>query len=323
MGVVDEESLLASHWVDGRSRGTMWDLTASKVAMMDCRRPGALGFVVGGVVLFALLLTGCVGGADDAADPVDLTVSSPASLPRVDLSQPPVADDPDPSVRAGAVAGFVDCEHGVRQGGWTLDFGPLGSGADPDAALEDMVDGGTLGMPHEKFVAAGRDDGRVLYVYEVSGIAKAALVIADSASVELDTEDRWAIETFASCDPAEFDSSTDDEIPRQVWQDADGNRVPTSVIFSSRGPEHCDWETVTFLTVDGQGYISDPGNVLDGRGFIAPFDSDASLPPNAVDTGYRRDDRHLWLSSDRSIAYVVTDDAVEVWPSSTEEFACA
>jgi hypothetical protein len=143
------------------------------------------------------------------------------------------------------------------------------------------------------------------------------------SSVELDNEDRWVIETFASCDPAEFDPSTDEEIPRQVWQDVDDNRVPTSVISSSRGPEHCDWETVTFLSLRRQGYISDPDNVLEGRGFVTPFDADAVLPSDAVDTGYRRDDRRLWLSIDRSIAYVVTDDAVEAWPSSIEEFACA
>ena len=280
-----------------------------------------------------MIVAGCGEGDNDRGEPVgesDPTTSLSqagqpglsTSLPQVDLSTPPVADDPDPSVRAGAVASFIDCDHGVWQGGWTSDFGPLGGGADPDDALEDMIAGGTLGMPDDNFVAAGRDDGRVLYVYDVAGTPKAALVIADSASVELDTEDRWAIETFASCDPSEFDPSTDDEIPQQVWEDDDGNRVPTSVISSARGPEHCNWETVTFLRLDGQGYISDPNGVLGGRGFVAPYEAAATLPQDAIDTGYRQDDRRLSLSSDRSIAYIVTGDDVEAWPSSTEEFAC-
>ena len=289
---------------------------------MDCRRTAVIGSVVGCVLLFATLLVACGGQANDAAETLAQPAVPTASLPQVDLSKPPVADDPDPSVRAGAVATFVDCEHGVWQGGWTSDFGPLGSGADPDEALADMVQGGTLGMPDENFVAVGRDDGRVLYVYEVAGSSKAALVIADSASIELDTEDRWAVETFATCDPAEFDPSTDDEIPVQVWQAADGNRVPTAVINSAPGPEHCGWETVTFLTFDGRGYISDPDDVLGGSGFVAPFDADAALPPDAVDTGYRQAGRRLWLSSDGLIAFVVTDDAVEAWPSSTAEFGC-
>lgn len=247
--------------------------------MTASRRPEASHRFVGCAALLATLLVGCSGEADEA----DEGEAMPASLPQVDLSMSPVANDPDPSIRAGAAATFIECEHGVWQGGWTSDFGPLGSGADPDEALEDMIHSGTLGMPDENFMAVGQDDGRVLYVYEVDGSPKAALVIADSASVQLDTEDRWAIETFASCDPAEFDPSTDDEIPRQVWQDADGNRVPTSVNTSARGPEHCEWETVTFLTLDGQGYISDPDDVLDGRGFVAPFDADAALPPDAVE----------------------------------------
>lgn len=287
--------------------------------MTASRRPAAFRGLVGCAARFAILLVGCSGDPDEA----DEEGATLASLPQVDLSKAPVANDPDPSMRAGAAANFIDCEHGVWQGGWTSDFGPLGSGADPDEALEDMIQSGTLGMPDENFMAVGRDGGRVLYVYEVDGSPKAALVIADSAKVQLDPDDRWVIETFASCDPAEFDPSTDDESPRQVWQDADGERVPTSVITSARGPAHCDWQSVTFLTVDGQGYISDPDDVLDGRGFVAPFSADAILPPDAVDTGYRQADRRLWLSRDRSIAFVVTEDAVEAWPSSTEEFACA
>ncbi len=220
------------------------------------------------------------------------------------------------------MADFVDCEYGIWQGGWTSDFGPLGSGAGPDEALEDMIDGETFGMPGEGFVAVGRDEDRVLYTYDVAGVSKAALVIADSTGVELEAEDRWAIETFASCDPSEFDPSTDGEFPQEVWQDADGERVPTSVITSSRGPEHCGWESATFLRLDGEGYISDPQGVLDGRGFVAPFDADAELPSDAIDVGYQQQGRRLWLSNDRLIAFVVTADVVEAWPSSTEEFAC-
>lgn len=287
--------------------------------MTRARRRLVIRSVVGCAALIASPVVGCTGQVNDT----DKRVATLASLPHVDLSLAPVANDPDPSMRAGAAAIFIDCEHGVWQGGWTSDLGPLGGGADPDEALQDMIRGGTLGMPDENFVAVGQDHGRVLYVYEVDGSPKAALVIADGDRVELDTEDQWAIETFASCDPSEFDPSTDDEIPLQVWQDADGNRVPTSVITSTYGPEHCDWETVTFLTLGGQGYISDPDDALGGLGFVAPFDDDAVLPPDAVDTGYRQADHHLWLSSDRSIAYVVNDDAVEAWPSSTEEFACA
>jgi hypothetical protein len=94
------------------------------------------------------------------------------------------------------------------------------------------------------------------------------------------------------------------------------------VIVSRPAPEHCGWESVTFLTFDDQRYVSDPDDALGGRGFVSPFDADGALPSDAVDTGYAQGDRHLWVSTDRTIAYVVTGDAVEVWPSSTEELVC-
>lgn len=276
-----------------------------------------------GLVLGVSLLAACGSSAPNEAGLSETSPTPAGSLPLVDLSQRPVADDPDPSLRAGAAANFVECEYGVWQGGWTSDFGPLGSGADPDGALDDMIEGEILGIPDEGLRAAGRDQDRVLYTYEVAGSPKLSVVVADSTNVALDTEDRWAVETFASCDPAEFDPSTDDRFPINVWQDADGDRVPTSVISSARGPEHCGWESATFLVLDGVGYISDPEGVLGGGGFVAPFDGDAELPSDATDTGYRREGRRLWLSNDRAIAFIVTDDVVEAWPSSTEQFGCA
>lgn len=299
----------------------MTDCRKSFAALASRRRRSASVGVCAAVIVASL--AGCGDSSPEEGAPGGQSSTSLASLPMIDLSKAPVADDPDPSVRAGAVADYIDCDFGVWQGGWTSDFGPLGSGTNPDEALKDMIDGETLGMPDRGFVAVGRDEDRVLYTYDVAGIAKAALVIADSTSVELETEDRWAIETFASCDPAEFDPSTDDAFPQDVWHDADRNRVPTSVIMSSRGPEHCGWESATFLRVDGHGYISDPQGVLGGRGFVAPFDADAELPSDAIDTGYQQQGRRLWLSNDRLIAFVVTADRVEAWPSSTEEFGCA
>jgi hypothetical protein len=62
------------------------------------------------------------------------------------------------------------------------------------------------------------------------------------------------VETFATCDPAEYDPSTDDQLSIDVWVDADGNRVPTSIITSSPGAEHCEWQSVTFLFYEDRQY---------------------------------------------------------------------
>lgn len=305
---------------------------------MSGRRPAAQ---LAGVVLATVIVAGC-GNPTTGDAPVPAAAVTPGtsvtsvisvtpatsvapvvSLPLVDLSQPPVADDADPAVRAGAVANFVDCEYGVWQGGWTADYGPLGSGPSPDAALATALRERVLALPDQGFVAAGRDEGRVVYTYDVAGRSKAAVIVADSATMDIVTADDWGVEAFASCDPAEFDVPGQEAFPMTVWQDADGNGVPTSSVTSYRGPEHCEWESVTYLALDGEQYISDPEQVFDGRDFVAPFDADAELPPDAIDTGYRRDGRHLWLSSDRTIAYVVTDSSTEAWPSSTDDFFCA
>ncbi len=275
------------------------------------------------VALVASVLVACGSAAQNEGSSGGVSSIPDSSIPTVDLSQRPVADAPDPSERAGAAANFIECEYGVWQGGWSLDFGPLGSGSDPDGAIDDLIRGDMLGLPGEDFTVVGQDQDRVLYTYEVADSPKASVVVADSEHVALDTEDRWAVETFATCDPAEFDPSTDDQFPMDVWQDTGGNRVPTSVITSSRGPEHCGWESATFLTLVGVGYISDPDGVLGADGFVAPFDDDAELPSDAIKTDYQRDGRRLWLSKDRTIAFVVSDDRVEAWPSSTEDFFCA
>jgi hypothetical protein len=273
-----------------------------------------------GAALAGVLLTACGTPADNGDG---APVASVPSVPSVDLTQRPIADDPDPALRSGAVANFLECEHGVWQGGWGPDYGFLASGPNPDAALAVLLDERMLALPTAGFVAAGVDEGRVLYTYRVGTSTKAAVVVANETKVTLGSTDEWSVESFASCDPAEFDASADESIPMTVWTDAAGERVPTSVITSYRGPEHCGWESATFLTVDDTAYISDPEGVLGDRGFVVPFDGDTELPPDAIDTGYEQAGRHLWLSPDRTIAFVVTDERVEAWPSATEQSYCA
>jgi hypothetical protein len=57
--------------------------------------------------------------------------------------------------------------------------------------------------------------------------------------------------------------------------------------------------------------------------FIVPFDDDVELPTDTTDTGYHYDGRQLWLSADGSIAYLVDEDRVEAWPTTSDPVACA
>jgi hypothetical protein len=114
-----------------------------------------------------------------------------------------------------------------------------------------------------------------------------------------------------------------------VWQDARGNRVPIDTITSYRGPEHCDWQDITFLVL-GTGtaerrYLRDTKGEL-SHYLATTFDPSAALPRQATDTGFERDGRRLWLHPDGTAAYLVdtkNPERVERWPAAKTGFACA
>jgi hypothetical protein len=73
---------------------------------------------------------------------------------------------------------------------------------------------------------------------------------------------------------------------------------------------------------DSRQYVRDPEGVFARDTLTAPYDGDVRMPEAAHDTGYRLDDRELWLTDDRSTAYVRTPDGVEAWPRTRETVAC-
>lgn len=280
-----------------------------------------------GLIVIALIAGGCgATSALDAGNPggdVTEPVVEDPSAPVLALFEEPVPDDPDPAERSGAAASFIDCDHEIWDGGWSMDFGPPQGAPDAAGALVAFVGEGLFALPRSGFVHAGSDQARKLFTYSVGSRARVAVIVADSAEVPLDVEDGWVVETFASCDPAEFDPAVDGELGFEIWRDAEGRRVPIGTVRSSPGPEHCGWESATFLNVEGVGYVRDPDGVLQGITELAEFDGDAELPPDAIETGYELDSRSIWLAADRSIAYVVESGRVEAWPSPSEPFGCA
>lgn len=270
---------------------------------------------------FALVLLASCSGSDAVSGPVVEAVDG--TVPSVDLSREPMADGQDPAVSAGAASDHLDCRHGTWLGIAALDFGYSQSAADPDQALELFVNDELFALPRSGFVAAGQDQNRRLYTYSADGSVKVSIVVADSAKLALDAPDGWVVEALASCDPAEFDPSIDDRLGWEVWLDAGGNRLPSSVVRTFSGPEHCDWEAATYLWLEDRTYIADPKGVLGDIGAASEFDEDADLPTDATDTGYRRDGREIWLSNDSTVAYVTKDDDIEAWPMATNLPGCA
>ncbi|MEP7054254.1 MAG: hypothetical protein ABI912_03310 [Actinomycetota bacterium] len=231
----------------------------------------------------------------------------------------PVTDpgNPDVRVRAGAAAGALECSGAPYLGESNASDG----GDDSQSALEDFLTSPGFRLPRSGYRVEREEPGRVLFSYDVAGKTKVAIVVSDAERPGF--ERGWHVESFADCNPAEWPEAVSAEVGVQVWTDANGDRVPTTIIESSQGPEHCNWQTATFLYLDKQSFIRDPEGVLSGTKFRTTFDPDTTLPADATNTGYRLGDRALWLAVDKTAAYVVTGNKVERWPAPTEQVGCA
>lgn len=130
------------------------------------------------------------------------------------------------------------------------------------------------------------------------------------------------------------------------WLGPDGepaDRGPREFeVRSFMGAEHCDWESVIFLSVawpPGTTYTAGPGGppfrqyVRDAQGdlgaaadqLVGALELDAQLPDDAAATGYHTDTgAELWLGQDADEhVYLVVDGDVERWPRAEPPIACA
>lgn len=199
---------------------------------------------------------------------------------------------------------------------------------DPAAAVRALVDQGYVGdLPLDGYSVVRREDDRALVTFDVDGRAKVALVV-ESGVTDWNGNEGWGVTSWAQCDPAELPEEVTEALGIGVWSDEQGERVPVSKVRSFDGPEHCDWQDIVFLHVgpekDSQQYLRDThGELADLERM--PYAEDVRLPADAVDSGWRRDGRELWLVQDRSAAYLVAVGDrrdVERWPG-TDGVACA
>ena len=73
-------------------------------------------------------------------------------------------------------------------------------------------------------------------------------------------------------------------------------------------------------------YIRNPGpDSVSQQGVPETYVPDASLPPDAFDTGLHRGDWYLWISPSQAdkYIYVVNGDRAERWTRSHGDTACA
>ena len=168
---------------------------------------------------------------------------------------------------------------------------------------------------------AKQEQDRVLYVLPVDGAVKQAVIVRDGPATEGAGGPGWYVESWAHCDYSELPRSFTDALGLQIWTDSAGRPVPTTTIESWRGPEHCDWQSMTFLYLDDAVYVRSPQPEL-ADFFASPYQEHADIPAHAVDTGFERNGDRLWLSTDRQRAFVGTHKGVEAWPRTVRPLGC-
>ena len=121
----------------------------------------------------------------------------------------------------------------------------------------------------------------------------------------------WVPYQVAACDAADFDGSlrTSTGI---IQAGSMSIGQPCAATALTEMPDCYDG---TQLTLDGRLYVRDlRGAAYDPQRLLGSFEVDASLPADAVDTGYRQGHRQLFLAPDDRYVYVVSPLRVERWP---------
>ncbi|MFJ3305284.1 hypothetical protein ACIPSA_19595 [Streptomyces sp. NPDC086549] len=282
----------------------------------------------GGLVALTVLAAVTAVACDDGNGPDVVVKGTPPATPysgplyvptkSVDQSTPQAL-----RTASGAAGRALECDGEIYDGGGPDGWDSRDGGDTPEDGLKLYFDMFEPMLPDHGYRVERREADRVLYSFDVGGRTKVAVVVAK------DQKDRpgWGPETNASCDPAELPASFTDSQEYEIWTDKDGRRAPVAEITGYAGAEHCDWQKAHFLDLgrgeDRRTYARDPDGVLDTDIMLtAPYDGDVRMSADAHDTGYRYHDRQLWLTDDRSTAYVRTPDGVEAWPLMKQGPAC-
>jgi hypothetical protein len=279
------------------------------------------------VIALLLLVAGCGHEAEVAVDPAGTPYDGPMHLP-LDHS-----DRASALEASGAAGQALECAGEPRRGGGgAYEDGLEEVQDDPQAALSDWHDAEWAPVPASGYAVERHDDGRVLLSWDVGEETKVAVIVSDSVTDYRD-DTGWGVESWASCDPAELGAEAAADLGYELWEDGRGRAVPTTEIVSFAGAEHCDWQDLTWLRIGERtdvdrtfdDYLGGDSREL-ARSLTTTPDDAARLPAQAVDTGWQRDGRELWLGESPRAAYLVSvDDPADVhrWPAVKEPIACA
>lgn len=187
-----------------------------------------------------------------------------------------------------------------------------------EGAVATAAGEGLFSGPRDGYRVAAEEEDRVLFVYEVDGEVKQAIETRYGPTVD---ETGWFVYRWAGCELSEFPPEVAQAQGTEVWSDADGQRVSTEKVQSYVGPEHCDWDDMTFLAIGKRTFVREPDAELRDY-FEGEYVAHTSLPGNAEDTGYQHGEDHLWLAQDGDHAYIGDQADVEEWPRMVKPLYC-
>jgi hypothetical protein len=278
------------------------------------------------LLVLPLFVVGCGEDTVVAADPAGTPYEGPMYV-KLDF-----ADLATPLEASGAAGLALECDGEPYRGGGTgYDDGLLEVQDSPEEALDNWLSDEWAEVPQSGYRIERVDGGRALLSWDVDDRTRVAVVVHDDVT-DYQDDTGWGVEAWASCDPSELGVDVADDLGVEVWTDGDGRVVPTTEVVSFPGAEHCDWQDTTWLRLGVASdvdqkydeYLSDDGDLTDY--ITTPSDDSATLPDDAVDTGWRRDGRELWLGESPRAAYLVSVDDesdVELWPATTESIGCS
>lgn len=275
-----------------------------------------------------LAMTGCAS----ASDGVRIAGSPTADrTPYAGSLTPPPQTAAD---RPGAAGVVVRCSSTPAGGSAASPYTGGAVATTADGALDVASGEGVFDLATRSLARERTEHDRVLFTTSYHGIARQAVVVrrgpaGPGAGADADGLG-WYVESWARCDLADFPDAVSEAYGVQVWSDRDGDRVPTTTVVSSSGPEHCGWQEMTFLELDGgaiggsggETYVDRPSADLAGY-FGAEAEAHLALPADSVETGYHLGARRLWLAPGHAVAYVGTPEDVAAWPRETRQVGCA
>ena len=119
------------------------------------------------------------------------------------------------------------------------------------------------------------------------------------------------------------------------WVDRGGNELQAEVVSVYHGSRDC-FDGVTFLHLGWppgtasrfqngphvRQYVRDPEGTFPRGELAGPYSGNASLPPDARDTGFRAGEWRLWVAPGGRAVYLAADRRVERWPWIERGFGC-